>query len=131
MNEQDLAKRIVSKLDEGLGDLSSGAVYRLRLAREAALSRANAERPRSGLAGGAGSGSASALLLNRRVLVPLFGLILGLSVLLFWQQQQSQQQISRQADYADLDAQVLTDELPVTAYLDTGFEIWLYHHTTD
>jgi hypothetical protein len=131
MNEQDLAKRIVSKLDEGLTDLSSGALYRLRVAHEAALSRANAGRPGSGLAGGAWSGSGSASLLNRRVLVPLFGLILGLSVLLFWHQQQSQQQISRQADYAELDAQVLTDELPVTAYLDTGFEIWLYHHTTD
>ena len=23
------------------------------------------------------------------------------------------------------------DELPMTAYLDTGFEIWLYHHTSD
>jgi hypothetical protein len=132
MSEQDLAKRIVSKLDEGLSDLSSGTLARLRLAREAALSRAHAEQPGSGLAGGgAWSGSGSALLLNRRVLVPLFGLILGLSVLLFWQQQQSQQQISRQADYAELDAQVLTDELPVTAYLDAGFEIWLYHHTTD
>jgi hypothetical protein len=130
MNEQDLAKRIVNRLDEGLTDLSSGTLYRLRVAREAALSRANAEQPGSGLAGGAWSGSGSALLLNRRILVPLFGLILGLSVLLFWQQQ-SQQQISRQADYAELDAQVLTDELPVTAYLDTGFEVWLYHHTTD
>jgi uncharacterized protein HemX len=130
MNEQDLAKRIVNRLDEGLTDLSSGTLYRLRVAREAALSRANAEQPGSGLAGGAWSGSGSAPLLNRRILVPLFGLILGLSVLLFWQQQ-SQQQISRQADYAELDAQVLTDELPVTAYLDTGFEVWLYHHTTD
>lgn len=129
MNEQDLAKRIVNRLDEGLSGLSSGTLHRLRVAREAALSRTNAEHWGYGLTGGAGSGSGSAMLLNRRILVPLFALILGLSVLLFWQQ--SQQQTSRQADYAELDAQVLTDELPVTAYLDTGFEIWLYHHTTD
>jgi hypothetical protein len=24
---------------------------------------------------------------------------------------------------------VLTDDLPVVAYLDPGFEIWLYHHS--
>jgi hypothetical protein len=128
MNEQDLAKRIVLRLDEGLSGLSPGTLHRLRLARAAALSRASAGQAGSGLTGGAWSGSGSALLLNRRVLVPLFGLILGLSVLLFWQ---SQEQVSRQADYAELDAQVLADELPVTAYLDTGFEIWLYHHSTD
>jgi hypothetical protein len=42
-----------------------------------------------------------------------------------------QQQPSPQADYAELDAQVLSDELPVTAYLDTGFEVWLHHHAAD
>ena len=126
MNEQDLAKRIVSQLDDSLNDLPAGTRYRLRLAREAALSRAELEQPASRLADGGVSGGGSARLLNRRVLVPLFGIIVGLSILLFWQQQ-----TSRQPDFAELDAQVLTDELPVTAYLDTGFEVWLYHHTAD
>lgn len=126
MNEQDLAKRIVSQLDDGLNDLPAGTLYRLRLAREAALSRAELVQPASRLVDGMPSGGGSARLLNRRVLVPLFGIIVGLSILLFWQQQ-----TSRQPDYAELDAQVLTDELPVTAYLDTGFEVWLYHHTAD
>ena len=68
-------------------------------------------------------------LLSRRLLVPLFALILTLSVLVIWQQQTIQN--TSKADLAELDAQVLTDELPVTAYLDQGFEVWLYHHTTD
>jgi len=127
MNEQDLAKRVVSQLDDGLNDLPAGTLYRLRLAREAALSHAEIEQPASRLADGMLSGGGgSARLLNRRILVPLFGIIVGLSILLFWQQQ-----TSRQPDFAELDAQVLTDELPVTAYLDTGFEVWLYHHTAD
>jgi hypothetical protein len=127
MNQPDLAKRIVSQLEDGLNDLPAGTLYRLRLAREAALSRAELAQPAPRLlADGMLSGGGSARLLNRRVLVPLFGIILGLSILLFWQQQ-----TSRQPDYAELDAQVLTDELPVTAYLDTGFEVWLYHHTAD
>lgn len=125
MNEQDFAERIVAKLDEGLDDLPTGTLYRLRLAREAALSRAHTqEQPDA--AGGVLSGAGSARLLSARILVPVFGLILGLSAVLLWQQQHA-----RQADYAELDAQVLSDELPVTAYLDTGFEIWLYHHSTD
>ena len=126
MNEQDLAERIVAKLDEGLDDLPAGTIYRLRQAREAALSRAHAQEEPATTAGGVRSTVGSGRLLSARVLVPLFGLILGLSAILLWQQQPA-----RQADYAELDAQVLSDELPVTAYLDTGFEIWLYHHTTD
>ena len=47
---------------------------------------------------------------------------------LYWQQAQRFQQPSY-ADSADVDTQLLTDELPVTAYLDRGFEIWLYHET--
>ena len=126
MNEQDHAGRIVRMLDQGLDDLPTGTLYRLRLARATALSRVHAQelatqsQPDWVLPGGA-----SARLLNRRVLVPVLGLILGLSAILFWQQS------SRQPDYAELDAQVLSDELPVMAYLDTGFEIWLYHQTTD
>jgi uncharacterized protein DUF3619 len=38
-------------------------------------------------------------------------------------------QSTAKADLAELDAQVLSDELPVTAYLDQGFEVWLDHST--
>jgi Protein of unknown function (DUF3619) len=119
MTEQDLADGIIRKLDEGLDSLSSGTLYRLRLARDVALSRAHLGESESARGG-------AARLLNRRVLIPLFALILGLCLVVVWQQQPSPQ-----ADYAELDAQVLSDELPVTAYLDTGFEVWLHHHAAD
>ena len=119
MNEQDFAENIARRLDESLDRLPQGTLYRLRLARDAALSRAHLGESEL-------SPTAPSRFLNRRVLVPLVALILGLSVLLVWQQQPSPQ-----PDYSELDAQVLSDELPVTAYLDTGFEVWLYHHTTD
>jgi hypothetical protein len=45
----------------------------------------------------------------------------------YWQQAQRIQ--PTYADNADVDTELLTDELPVTAYLDQGFEIWLYHET--
>jgi len=126
MTERDFAERIASHLDDGLNSLRAGTLYRLRLARGAALARLDHEKPVPGLVGGTLSGSGPDRVLNRRVLIPLSALILGLSVLLFWQDQQA----PRQLDYAELDAQVLTDELPVTAYLDPGFEVWLYHHTS-
>lgn len=121
MNERDFAERIARHLDDGLNSLRPGTLYRLRLAREAALARLDHEKPVSVSMGGGPD-----RVLNRRVLISLSALILGLSVLLFWQDQQA----PRQLDYAELDAQVLTDDLPVTAYLDTGFEVWLYHHTS-
>jgi len=123
MNEQDFAERIASRLDQGLDDLPPGTLYRLRLAREKALSQLrHGDMPETAPAMGAP-------LLSRRLLVPVFALILTLSGLVIWQQQTIQN--GNKADLAELDAQVLSDELPVTAYLDQGFEVWLYHHTTD
>ena len=120
MNERELAERVVRKLDEGLESLPAGTLYRLRLARDAALSRAH-------LGASASRSSPDApRLLGRRLLIPVFGLMLALSLLVVWHQQSP-----TQPDYAELDAQVLSDELPVTAYLDTGFEVWLHHYAAD
>lgn len=124
MNEQDLVERIVRRLDQGLDDLPQGVLYRLRLAREAAIARQGA-----GEAGPAASpgGIGMRRPLSARILVPVFGLILGLSAALYWQQQ-----AASPSELAELDAQVLSDELPVTAYLDQGFEVWLSsHHSTE
>lgn len=118
MNEQDFAENIARRLDESLDRLPARTLYRLRLARDAALARAHIGNSEFSLG--------PSRFLNRRVLVPLFAVILGLSILIAWQQQSPPQ-----LDYAEIDAQVLSDELPVTAYLDTGFEVWMYHHTTD
>jgi hypothetical protein len=122
MNEEELAERVAKYLDSGLDDLPAGTLYRLRLAREKALSQVrDDELPDAPRAAGA-------TLLSRRLLVPVFAVILLLSGLVVWQQQTIQ---STRTELAELDAQVLSDELPVTAYLDQGFEVWLHHHTTE
>jgi len=122
MNEENFAERVAKHLDSGLDDLPAGTLYRLRLAREKALSQVRDDElpdvPRA----------AAATLLSRRLLVPVFAVILMLSGLVVWQQQSIQ---STRTELAELDAQVLSDELPVTAYLDQGFEVWLHHHTTE
>ncbi|MEO8627027.1 MAG: DUF3619 family protein [Betaproteobacteria bacterium] len=120
MNDDNLARNIATKLDQSLEDLSAGTVYRLRLAREAAIGRLHADASLPGAAAGAPT------LLSRRILVPVMALILGLSGLFLLEQETPQK-----VDVAELDAQVLSDELPVTAYLDQGFETWLNHQSTE
>ena len=123
MNERDFAERAADYLDSGLDHLPAGTLYRLRLAREKALSQVrDGNMPTSTPVKGAP-------LLSRRLLVPLFAVILILSGMVIWQHQSIQN--TSKTDLAELDAQVLTDELPVTAYLDQGFEVWLDHHTTE
>jgi hypothetical protein len=121
MTREDLGERIARALDQGLDDLPTGTLYRLRLAREKALSQFRD--------GAAPERVFAPSLLSRRLLVPLFAVIVALSGLVMWQQHTMQN--TGKTDLAELDAQVLSDELPVTAYLDQGFEVWLDHHNTE
>ena len=50
---------------------------------------------------------------------PLLALVIGMGGVYQHEQQE------RLADLADIDAAVLADELPLTAYLDTGFPAYL------
>jgi hypothetical protein len=130
MTEQELARRFVQHLDEGLETLRPSTLHRLQRAREAALARvpASATHVRLASAGEvphAGHGWS----LNSRVAAAVIALTFALLGMLYWQQQVQHVRPPYDAEFADVDAEVLTDELPVVAYLDPGFEIWLYHHT--
>ena len=57
--------------------------------------------------------------LSLRVLVPLALLLAGAVAIYAWQQNQ------RLAELEEIDAQLLSDELPIDAYLDRGFQSWL------
>ncbi|MFY9314764.1 MAG: DUF3619 family protein, partial [Burkholderiales bacterium] len=81
--------------------------------REPAFARVRASA--SGLLGGFGGVGGFSL----RVLLPLVLLVAGLVQIYSWQQDR------RAADVEELDAQLLTDDLPIDAYLDRGFEAWL------
>jgi hypothetical protein len=122
MNEQDLGRKIARQLDQSIDQLPAATLYKLRAAREAALTHAREPAltnvGRGVLAGGHRWAP------GRRFAAPLAGLVLALLMLLYWQSLQQQQ---HNPDFADIDAEVLTDDLPVTAYLDQGFEVWLYH----
>ena len=52
-------------------------------------------------------------------LIPLLVLVAGLAGINQWHQHRYTEEV------AEIDAQMLVDELPPTAYLDRGFDTWL------
>ena len=119
MNEMHFGNKVRQILNQGLR-IDATVAERLRAAREQALARQRPE-PAPVLAwadnvvGGFGGWSGVSL----RVLLPLAILVTGLGGIYSWQQNQ------RAAEVEEIDAQLLTDDLPIDAYLDRGFHNWL------
>ena len=130
-NEIKFANKIRQALTEGVRSSVSGRVAeRLRAAREQALGRRKVEREPAlawarstavGVIGGFGGFGGFSL----RALLPTALLIAGVIAIYSWQQDQ------RAADIEELDAKLLTDDLPIDAYLDRGFETWLKKVSSD
>ena len=126
MNTDDLnfAYKVRHALNEKLDTLPAATTERLASARKLAVSRKKSANPlrvaQRALAGGAGALSSSFSWMTRvSVAVPLMALVIGLGGIYHYEQQQ------RIAEIAELDAAVLSDELPLTAYLDHGFNAYL------
>ena len=119
MNEHQFGNKVRLILNQGL-HLEAGVAERLRAARARALARQRPE-PAPALAwadnvvgnfGGWGG-------MSLRVLLPFAILVAGVSGVYTWQQNQ------RAAEVEEIDARLLTDDLPIDAYLDRGFQNWL------
>lgn len=118
MNEDDLARKIVARLDDRLETLPADVLERLQGARRKALLRAAERREKSGAMGarppswrffGAGLGT--------RLVLPAAIVVAVLTGLIYWQ-------LSGQNE-EDLEAGLLAGELPIHAYIDPGFESWI------
>lgn len=123
MNEHLFANKIRQVLNQGTR-LEARTLERLRQARERALERRKLEREpalawarstAAGVIGGFGGLGGFSF----RLLLPAALLVAGMVAIYSWQQDQ------RAADVEELDAQLLSDDLPMDAYLDRGFETWL------
>lgn len=118
MKQDEYARKLKPWLDraaDGVGELQA---TRLRAARLRALDACGQPRRLFGLVP-VSSGSAQALragLMERAML--FLPLAVFLAVLAY-------QSAVREPDLSDLDAQLLTQELPVDAYLDQDFRSWL------
>ncbi len=131
MNTDDinLAYKVRHALNENLDALPVSTTERLAAARALALSRKKADAPvqavraaqrpafdLNGLVSALFSGPALA---RMAVAAPMLALVIGMGGVYQVEQQQ------RLAAMAEVDAAVLADELPLTAYLDQGFNAYV------
>ncbi|MFC3110372.1 DUF3619 family protein [Undibacterium arcticum] len=131
MNNSDLnfAYKVRHALNENLDNLPASTADRLASARKIAMSHKKQDNPprllatqqRTVVAGGAGRhfGDSFDWLGRIGIALPLLALVAGLIGIY---QFEEQKHIS---DTADIDAAVLSDELPVSAYLDHGFNTFI------
>lgn len=130
MNTRQLnfAYKIRHALNENLDRLPQPTADRLAAARKLAVSRRKKESPLRALfarpvlsaQGGASvSNGRMAWLGGMGLAVPLVVVALGLAGIYQFEQQR------RISDTAEIDAEMLADELPISAYLDQGFNAFL------
>jgi hypothetical protein len=130
MNTDDinLAYKIRHALNENLDHLPASTTDRLAAARALALSRKKADAPRAATvrqqqarrpAFDVRSVLAMPWAMRTAVAAPLLAMVVGLVGVY----QNAREQ--RVAELAELDAAVLSDELPLTAYIDHGFNAYL------
>jgi hypothetical protein len=119
MNEHQFGDKI-RKILEHDAQPDARTLERLRKARELALARRRPEHaPALSWVGHAAGNSGRSFMFWARVALPVLLLVVGLFGIYGWQQRQ------KVADRAELDALLLSDDLPIDAYLDKGFQAWL------
>lgn len=121
MNEQRFGYRVRQVLNQNL-TLHEETLARLKAAREQAIDRQHIPEPSgifawaTNLTGDLRSGAGSVF---SRVLLPLAILLAGIAAIYTWQQAQTMQEL------VEIDTRVLASDLPIDAYLDQGFDVWL------
>jgi hypothetical protein len=130
------ARQLRRALDDSAANLPPAAVDRLAAARRAAIARKKPEPVHAPVfvpafagaagAGGFGGGFAapdeprrSSRLRKFALAWPLVVLLAGLAGIAWYEDQQ------HTAELADIDAAMLSDDLPLNAYLDHGFNAYL------
>jgi ADP-glucose pyrophosphorylase len=120
--EHELARSIVRHLDYGVDHLEPAVRERLLAARRTALSKYR-EQPAT-VASPVWAAQAAARVTEHRFhgarhLIAISALVLALVGVAYWQS------VGTTNSYAEIDSDMLTDELPINAYLDKGFDSWL------
>ena len=120
--EHELAKKLVQYLEYGVDHLEPGVRERLAAARRTALSHYR-EKPALEL-GLAWAGQAAVRLTEHRIhgvplLIAAAALLIATAGVVYWQS------MGPANGLTEIDLNLLTDELPINAYLDKGFDSWL------
>jgi hypothetical protein len=133
-DDKQFARKLSAYLDRSNAGLKAGTVYRLQQARARALAQLAETAPARDvtLAGAhslAGGGTAAGRhgrrghpwWANRALWIGIALIIAGGIFYTEWEAAQQMQEI------AETDAAILSSDLPIDAYLDRGFQIWLKH----
>ena len=125
--ESETAKKITTYLDAGADALKAGTVYRLQQARAAALAGLGEAEQVTGLRMAHALAGTGMPVERQRPVRGGLRLWLGLAAFVAvagfgWQQWKAVQQVR---EFEELDAQILSSDLPIDAYLDRGFQNWL------
>lgn len=126
-NELTQAYKIRHVLDEKTADISDNISQRLAAGREIALSRKKPERQTVRITQLATAGELSGntqsdhFIWLKRMSCAVPFVIVAFGLIGIYQYERHQQI----AEAAYIDAEVLSDELPVSAYLDNGFNVYL------
>ena len=126
MNTDDinLAYKIRHALNDNLDNLPASTTDRLAAARTQALARKKADAPVRAKARQRTTFDLGALfsmqwVARAAVVAPLLAMVAGMVGVYQYEREQ------RAAELAELDAAVLSDDLPLTAYIDHGFNAYL------
>ena len=121
MNEEDFSKKLIHLMDADSNNIRPEVALRLKEVRERAVAHARQRRTASfGLSGNA-LHRASWFSHHRITVVGVFLVIILLAATGIWQIFPKQQE----DDVSRIDAALLTDDLPVHAYLDNSLAQWI------
>jgi len=127
---EQFARRVTLSLEQNLDEIPPHVSERLQAARSLAVSKKKAEKSYAwnfafNLGGGRSNGrsnssnSSNGLWRSIGSIAPIIVLLVGLAGIAQWQED------ARINDIADIDAALLSDEVPPDAYADDGFWVFL------
>jgi hypothetical protein len=120
-HEHETAQKIARALDRSTRDMGSNTLAQLTAAREQALAGfRTAPGWKLAWAGSWSSRDGEHTAAGLRYALPITLLVIGLIGVVYWDSGNGQSN-----ELADLDVRLLTDDLPIDAYLDKGFDSWL------
>lgn len=118
MNELDFSQKIKHFLDSSSDRMDRRTRLRLHEARQRALARASVSSARLATAGG-DPAFLEELLPSAKSGMAILALVLSVLGFSYWNS------VQRAEELAEVDSALLTDDLPINAYLDAGFDAWL------
>lgn len=133
-DDEQFARKLSAYLERSNAGLKAGTVYRLQQARARALAQLAETAPAhdvtlAGAHGLAGGGSAAGRPERRAHAVWASRVLwIGIALIIAGGILYNEWEAARQAqDIAETDAAILSSDLPIDAYLDQGFPVWLKH----